>query len=418
MIHKIYNLLLSLAWPILFLHFLRGKYILKKYKKNLSARLGWFSLKSSPQSKRILIHAVSVGETVASQPFILDLKKKFPNYSIIFSNVTETGHQRAQEIIPADDFIFFPLDYKESVSRFLKKVNPEYVFIVETEIWPNFLLECQKRKIKTIFINGRISKKSFERYGLFKEYFSTLIQESHFYMQSQIDLQRIQALGANNAINCGNLKYDQLDLNLNSKLPQTLQDQFHQYTKKIIIFGSSHQQETKEILSLISRLKHHECHFIVAPRHLNYLSQYIKEAENLNLSFSLKSKELSPHKDFTFLDTYGELSCIYKISEIVIICGSFENIGGHSILEPAIFNNAILYGPHMQNNVEICQTFERNNASLKCHDFEDLFQKIELILSNDLLKIELSNNAYASASKLKGTSSKIFAHLNKSKLLN
>ncbi|MCJ8347749.1 3-deoxy-D-manno-octulosonic acid transferase, partial [bacterium] len=216
MMHRIYNLLLSLAWPLLFLHFLRGKYILKKYKKPLSKRMGWISIQCPPQQKRILIHAVSVGETVASQPFVLALKKQFPKHHIVFSNVTETGHQRAQEIIPADDFVFFPLDYQDSVARFLKKINPEMVFIVETEIWPNFLCECKRREIKTNFINGRISKKSFERYGLFKDYFAELIQDSNFYMQSKIDLQRIQALGASKAINAGNLKYDQLSLNLES----------------------------------------------------------------------------------------------------------------------------------------------------------------------------------------------------------
>ncbi|MCJ8346267.1 hypothetical protein MJH12_12050, partial [bacterium] len=175
-------------------------------------------------------------------------------------------------------------------------------------------------------------------------------------------------------------------------------------------FGSCHQQETSAILSIISKLKHYQCHFIVAPRHLNYLKQYEKEAQNLQLSYSLKSQEINPNLDFTFLDTYGELSSIYKLSEITVICGSFENIGGHSILEPAIFNNAILYGPHMQNNIEICQTFERANASLRCNDYDDLQNKIELLLTNDLLRTELSNNAYDTVSKLGGATSKIFAH--------
>ncbi|MCO4781304.1 MAG: hypothetical protein KC646_03210 [Candidatus Cloacimonetes bacterium] len=411
MIHKIYNLLLSLAWPLLILHFLRSKYIVKKYKKSLSCRLGWISLKTNLKNKRILVHAVSVGETVASQPFVVQLKKRFPDYSIIFSNVTETGHQRAQEIIPADDFVFFPLDYQDSVSRFLRKIKPTKVFIVETEIWPNFLTECQKNNIETIFINGRISQKSYERYGLFKSYFSTLIKESKFFMQSEIDLKRIISLGATKAINVGNLKYDQLQANLDSPIPNQLKQDFQHIDKKIIIFGSTHQVETQEALKLISEFRYRDYHFVIAPRHLNFLNQYIKMANAQNLSFNLKSKGLNPKADFTFLDTYGELSSIYCLSDIAIICGSFENIGGHSILEPAIFHNAILYGPHMQNNIEICQTFERSNAALRCSDFEDLKTKLELLFGNTMMQQELSKNAFSTVKSLTGATKQILSSL-------
>lgn len=411
MTHRIYNLLLSLAWPLLIFHFLRGKYIIKKYKKSLSTRLGWLSLNHSLKQKRILVHAVSVGETVAAQPFVTKLKIKYPDHSIVFSNVTETGHQRAKEIIPADDFVFFPLDYQDAVSRFLRKVNPDTIFIVETEIWPNFLTECANKEIKTIFINGRISKKSFDRYGLFKNYFKTLIQNSKFYMQSEIDLSRVEALGATFAVNAGNLKYDQLQSNLESDIPSKLLAEFTQFKKTVIVFGSTHQSETKEALSLISEFRYRDCHFVIAPRHLNFLEQYKNEAKKQQLSFSLKSKSLDPNSEVTFLDTYGELSSIYSLSDISIICGSFENIGGHSILEPAIFQNAILYGPHMHNNTEICQTFEQNNAALRCNDFSDLKLKLDLILGNNLLQKELSENAYNTVKHLTGATERILSSL-------
>ena len=165
-----YNWLLRIFFPLLVFHYIRGRIVHKKYSRPVRERFGFFRIKLNPQaSSRILIHAVSAGETVAAQPMVKVLRREFPEAEIVFSNVTETGYRRAKEIIEADHFVFFPLDYRFSVERFLNIIKPSHVFILETELWPNFLAECQNRNIPLAFINARISSHSFEKYSVFRQ---------------------------------------------------------------------------------------------------------------------------------------------------------------------------------------------------------------------------------------------------------
>ncbi len=362
----------------------------------MSERFGIFRLPHRQINRfTILIHAVSVGETVAAQPFVDAIKKRYPEAEIIFSNVTETGHHRAQDTIPADFHIFFPLDYRSSVIRFLDQVNPQYVFILETEIWPNFLSECQKRGIPVNFVNGRISDKSFERYSSFKWFLKPLLKHPQFYMQTKQDRDRIMKLGSSSAEFSGNLKYDQLLFNLESPTRIIMQSLFQDIDPPIVVYGSTHQVETSRIIEMIREL-HNEgrrIRHIIAPRHLNFLSDYAQQAKLLGLKVSLRSKFSGEDFDIMFLDTYGELANLYEGATICVVGGSFENIGGHSILEPALFYKPILYGPFVQNFREITQHFETQGASSKVHNIEELKQKLEVFLDNESLRLKIGKEA-------------------------
>ncbi len=406
----IYNLLLWLLFPLLIFHYIRGRFSYKKYTRPLSERFGMFRLVNRKPGKfTILIHAVSVGETVASQPFVNEIKKRFPDVEIIFSTVTETGHQRAAEIIPADHHIFFPLDYKTCVSRFLDKVDPQYVFILETEIWPNFLLQCSERNIPVNFVNGRISDKSFERYFNFRWFLKPLLQHPTFYMQTKQDLERIIKLGGSSAELAGNLKYDQLLFNLKSPVRKIMQSLFQDIDPPIVVYGSMHQKETSWILQIIRELLNQgrKIRHVIAPRHLNFLSDYVQEAKALGLRVSCRSKFSGEDFDVMFLDTYGELANLYEGATICVVGGSFEDIGGHSILEPALFSKPILYGPCVQNFREITQQFETKGASSKVQNIDELRQKIEVFLDNESLRYKIGQQAGSLVLTLTGATNKI-----------
>ncbi len=408
--HLIYNLLLWLLFPLLVFHFFRGRLSQKKYNRPLSERFGMFRLlKRQPNRFTILIHAVSVGETVASQPFVDAIIKRFPDVEIIFSTVTETGHQRALDIIPADYHIFFPLDYKSCVSRFLDTVDPQYIFILETEIWPNFLSQCHERNIPVNFVNGRISDKSFERYSNFRWFLKPLLQHPQFYMQTKLDLERILKLGSSSAELSGNLKYDQLLFNLESPTRLTMQSLFQDIDPPVIVYGSMHQKETSWILQMIRELHNQgrRIRHIIAPRHLNFLTDYSEQAKALGLKVSYRSKFSGEDFDIMFLDTYGELANLYEGATICVVGGSFEDIGGHSILEPALFYKPILYGPFIQNFREITQHFETQGASSKVQNIEELRQKLEVFLDNESLRLKIGQQAGSLVRTLTGATNKI-----------
>lgn len=418
MTRLIYNLILLFFFPLFVLHYLYGKFYLHKYSRSFWERFGVFKYipPKSPQ-KTILIHAVSVGETVAAQPFVEALKKEYPESAIIFSNVTETGHNRAKEIIEANAHVFFPVDYPSAIRNFMDRIKPDVIFIVETEIWPNFLQECQKYNIPVFFINGRISDRSFERYSFFRRFLKPILKAPIFLMQTPEDTRRIEYLGAARAFATGNLKYDQLAANLNSPKRAELNKFFNFLKQPTIVFGSTHQKETRGVMEMIAEWKNQQldcAHYIIAPRHLNHLPDYQKQAVELGLKIQLKS-QLNTEEDFDclFLDTYGELSCLYEIADIVFIGGSLEPIGGHSILEPAIFSKPVLYGPHMENNRDICRKFEQEGAAIRVNSFPELKQRIEFLLLNDKLRTETGAKACKIATSMTGATANIISHIKK-----
>ncbi|MBT3784361.1 hypothetical protein HOF92_05235 [bacterium] len=417
----LYNCLLWLLFPVLFLHYLRGRLAYKKYTRPVSERLGYFRIQLSPSTKqRILVHAVSAGETVAAQPLVEEIRKRFPEAELVFSNVTETGHDRAKQLINADHFVFFPLDYRSSVQRFLNQIKPTQVFILETELWPNFLKECQNRAIPIAFVNGRISKRSFERYSLTRTLWKDLLKTPRFFMQSEEDLDRIKSLGATMVEVSGNLKVDQLDQNLHNSVRKEIYKTFENFERPLVLFGSTHREETAEILRLISKWKIQNLNaaFLIAPRHLHFLEEYLKLARELGLQTVRKTTfRTSQEFDCMFVDTFGELANLYEICTIAVIGGSFEDIGGHSILEPALFERPILYGPHMENGKDISRLFEKNGASWKAQDYEDLGRKIELLLQNPPLRQELGQNAGRSVRSIMGVTQSILDRLSDTALI-
>src|SRR5580704_874106 len=193
-----------------------------KYLSNLGQRLGFSvsGLDKLPAQRpgAIWIHAVSVGEALAGMPLAKRLKELYPQRPLIISTTTLTGHALAKERMPfADAVIYFPFDWAFSVQRVLEAVKPAVVLVLETEIWPNFLREANKRGIPVIFLSGRISDRSFTRYQKFLGWFgfylrpflaSAMANATAFLMQTEADAQRIRDLGApaDRVIVSGNLK--------------------------------------------------------------------------------------------------------------------------------------------------------------------------------------------------------------------
>src|SRR5437879_6378426 len=143
-----------------------------KYLTNLGERLGFsfpgLAKLAQQRPGAIWIHAVSVGEALSGVTLAKKLKEKYPERPLIVSTTTITGQAVARERMPfADAVIYFPLDWAFAVRRALDAVRPSVVIVLETEIWPNFLREAKKREVPVLFVGGRVSERSFERYQKF-----------------------------------------------------------------------------------------------------------------------------------------------------------------------------------------------------------------------------------------------------------
>lgn len=377
-----------------------------KYLSNLGERLGFVAPDLGKLSNAapgpIWLHAVSVGEALAGVPFAKRLKDHYPERPMVVSTTTRTGYTLAKERMPfADAVIYFPFDWAFSVRRVLNAVRPSIVLILETEIWPNFLSEAHRRNIPVVFVSGRISKRSFERYqkflriwGFFLGRFlaSVLSNASAFLMQTEIDAGRIRALGASasRVSVSGNLKYD-----MAMPEPTPLSDWLEQECKRrerwpLIVAGSV--VATEEPLALIAfgvvQGDFPKALLVLAPRkperfaaaaefidesHRKFVrrSQLPIRGPGIAPRSSAEAPSISDDATVFLLDSIGELASLYRIADGAFVGGSLVEAGGHNILEPAAFGKVPVFGPSMENFAAIASRFIEAGAAIQIGSPED-----------------------------------------------
>lgn len=403
----IYNFLLIVTSLFLSPFLLIMLALRPKYRKGLVQKLGFLpgDIRALLKGRQPLwIHAVSVGEVMAALPLIRELKKKFPGEKIVISTVTDTGNYTArQQVKAADVVIFFPLDYPGIVGKIISQVNPRLFITLETEIWPNFLHELNRHRIPAVMVSGRISSNSYRQYRFFSFFFRKVLGNiSFFCMQSQTDAERIIAMGAqpDRITVTGNLK---LNLNIPIRIPEDRKGIFSKLnlseTQNILVAGSTHRGEEEVILTAFRELKKEfpDLVLILAPRHPERFPEVAALLASRGCR-SVRRTEITPpagagDAEVILLDTIGELFTIYSIGTVIFIGGSLVPIGGHNVLEPAIYKKAILFGPHMDNFLEISQILLEKGAGICVKNEKELRAQARKLLLDGDLRESLGNAA-------------------------
>ncbi len=337
----------------------------------------------------IWIHTSSVGEINLSEPLVREfLKDRTEN--ILISVFTDTGFETAKNKYkdePRIKIILFPLDSFWDISHILTKINLKLLVIVETEIWCN-LIFLSSLYSKIVFVNGRISERSFKRYQKIKFILKILFNKiSGFYMQSNIDGERIKLLGADkNKIEVfKNLKFSIELENYSDKEKEALKKQINSNNRKIIVLGSTRELEEELILKNIKHDKNNL--IIIVPRHLKRVEEVIKVIQNNNLTYQLFSnleKDNSENNfvsDILIVDKMGVLRKFYSICDVAFVGGTLVNIGGHSLLEPIYYGHTPIFGKYLQNVKEISEELLKRNLGYKIESPENFQETLNKILS-------------------------------------
>ena len=278
MIHQLYNFLLTCFLILSAPYFLFRVLFQKQFRNEVAERLGFFS---NPSAKRpIWVHAASVGEVFCCIPLLKRIKKDFPHSEIVMTTMTRTGHEAAKAQIPEADAVFlFPIDHPLIIRRAIARIQPRLLLIAETELWPNLLRSCGEKGIPIVLFNGRISQKSFRGYLFLKSLFKGCLKSvSAFLMQTEEDRTRIVEIGASSEKTkvVGNLKFDQTFATVTQEgMAQTAKSFGFRGNEKILIAGSTHDNEEEILISLFKDLRKIDPHLILilAPRHLDRLGE-------------------------------------------------------------------------------------------------------------------------------------------------
>jgi len=354
----------------------------------------------------IWVHAVSVGEVKAALPLIKELKKVYPASDFVISTVTATGQKVAKDSLPDDTVVYFPFDFRLSVRRAIDEISPSVVIIFETELWPNFLRELNKRDIPILILNGRISSHSFKRFFFFRYFMEAILSNvDMFGMQSESDRDRIVALGAKkeNAVVCGNIKYECRNKDISDEEKETLRGSLGlREGLRLLVAGSTHQGEEEIIINVYKRLldTYKDIALLIAPRHPERGDSVAKLIKDKGFRPIRRSKpkpdgyKYSPGADVILLDTVGELSPIYSISELVYVGGSLIPHGGQNILEPVYYKKPVVFGNYMDNFRDISGKIIEAGGGIMVESEEELYTNLARILASPEVGPKMGENGY------------------------
>ena len=342
------------------------------------------------------------------------------------TTMTPTGNEAAKTHLPeADQVLFFPIDHPLTIQRTIERIQPYLLLIAETEIWPNFLRSCGKKRIPIVLFNGRISEKSFRRYLLFKFFFKDCLKYvSLFLMQTEEDRNRIVKIGAtiDKTRVMGNLKFDQPFPSLNQKEIDEMANSLNPQGKEtLLIAGSTHSGEEEILLTLFKDLRRIESHLvlILAPRHLDRLEEVerILKRESISwkrktlLSMDQANREQKELPEVILLDTMGELMNLYILGTLIFIGGSLVPIGGHNPIEPLFFKKCVLFGPHMFHFKEISNHLIEAGGAIQVKGKEDLAFQLKRLLSDKMARKEVGEKGYQFLQKHRGATEKMFEEI-------
>ena len=404
--HFLYNVLalflVILATPVFLYRLIRENGFGERLKQSFGF-LPSEIMQKIAHKQAIWLHAASVGEIVATSPMVKEIKKELPHSTVIVSVVTASGYEMAHRIIPqADGVIFFPIDLPWLSSRVVKSINPSVFLLVETELWPNFLMAARMAHIPVMMVNGRISDKSVSRYRYLGSVLHDMLQTVvKFCMQSSIDAEYIINLGADprKVIVTGNTKYDQTYTEVTPEERENLINNFGFAGRHpLIVAGSTHKGEEEYLLAAFTNVRQtfSRSTMVIAPRdtlRANELVSLTARHGYRAVKRSTLEESSSTDHDIVILDTIGELGRIYSIGDVIFVGGSLVPHGGHNILEPAAHAKPIIVGPHMFNFKDIYALLTSRSACITGENQADLNEKLLELLRNKELAAAMSRNA-------------------------
>ena len=398
--------LYRLFFPVVFLFFIPGllvKLIRRPGRKqNYAERLGIFS----PERRKALgamkgsvwIHAVSVGETNVALSLLKKWKEAAPDRKFVFSTTTTTAQEIAWNKVPAGVEVFFcPVDFTPFVKKVLKLIEPSALVILETEIWPNLILQSRKHGAKIFLVNARISDHSAGGYRQFRSFFAPVLKQfSRICVQTELDKERFLAVSSElNLTVTGNIKFDQTppaDLE-GIDLHEFFGDDF-----LTVLACSTHAPEEKVMLQafLEARKNHPALKLVIVPRH----AERGTEIENLlsaaGVSYYRRTsgKTLSGKVDCLLADTTGELLKFIKSADIVLMGKTFGgNTEGQNVIEPAVLGKAIVTGPEMRNFKQAFGALLNGGGVMRLSSDAELAGAIEKLGADSGLRDTLGRNA-------------------------
>ena len=404
--HRGYRLLLRcLSRPALVWLWWRGRKD-PGYREGLKQRLG--HIEPTPSSVHgILIHAASVGEVQAAEALIHALRKHWPDHTITVTTQTPTGARKLQALFGgALQHFYFPVDTPGATARFLDRLRPSLVVLIEREIWPEWMLQCRARVIPVALVNARLSASSASGYqrwpGLMQPVWAGMALAA---AADEPTAQRLQALGipADKLLISGNLKFDQP---LPAKGNQGLSAPHPRRTT--VVAGSTHEGEESALLDAWPAflIRHPDALLVLVPRHPERFEVVAQTIASRGLAMAKRGRGELPGPDTSIWlgDTMGELTSWYAMADLCFVGGTLVPVGGHNPLEAMALGKPVLFGPHTHNAEAVYGAAEAIGVGRRAASASELLETASQWLSDPSHLKTLGEQATAFVQTQQGSS--------------
>ena len=405
--HVIYSFLIVLSIPFVLLYFALRGIRDRAYMQRWSERFGFG--RDFGKHGGILVHAASVGEFNAASPLIKALLKTYPDLPLTVSTLTPTGAERVKkELGNKISHSYIPIDLPGSVARFLGRLQPAVIIVMETEIWPNLYLQAHRLNIPLLMVNARLSERSVRRFHRLPGFVKKVLQTVAWVgAQSTRDADRLVSCGADSQRTdmTGNLKFD-LDIPAGLEHKGAALRARWNRERPVLVAGSTHEEDEAVVLPAFVKLLESlpDALLILVPRHPERFARSTQLAKAAGLRTELRSEDefCSGHAQCFVIDSMGELMTYYACADVAFVGGSMGPQGGHNALEPAALGKPVLLGPNMDNAREISTQLLQCNAARRVNNPQDFRQAAEEILTDMTLRENMGQAGRALVEKNRG----------------
>lgn len=408
MLYSLYNLFFYAATPFILLRLLWRSRYKRAYRQNIAQRFGYIKVPAEFRGG-LWIHTVSLGEIIAATPLIKTIRQHHPDLRITLTTMTITGSEYVKaHFVPEVFHIFVPYDLPCVVRRFLNRLQPTTLLILETELWPNILKACQQRSIPIMLSNARLSEQSVKRYRYLGPVIRNMLSAIKVIAtHAKIDGDRFISLGATaqQVTVVGSIKFDIVTPASVLEQAPALR-QLLGVDRPILIAASTHEGEEEKIFSVFKQILKKIPHalLLLAPRHperFSRITSYCEQQHFETVSYT-SQKACQKSTQIFLIDTVGQLKLFYAVADVAFVGGSLMPIGGHNILEPLSLGIPTIVGPYLFNFEEMSELLLAEKVLLQIQTTEELAALVIRLLEDSSLRGELAVKAEKVLAKNKG----------------
>lgn len=358
------------AWPV---------FAFTRWGKYWWERLGRLGQDAPPKEAPVWIHAASVGEVLAAEPLVRELRERRPGLPILVSTTSVPGREAAAHHLGADSVRLAPLDVAWLTDAAVRKIRPRALVLIETELWPALIRSAKRAGVPVILASGRISERAAARYARIPKLMRAMLGFVDLcLMQSAVDAERLCALGADpeRVRVVGNLKFAR---QASAVVAQEAENVLSRWLAEqpLFVAASTHPGEEEMVLAAMARIWQScpQARLLLAPRRPERFKAVAGLLQHRGVAAVRRSEFRDPPAEVrvVLLDTLGELPAYLACATGVFVGGTFDpTVGGHNILEPALFAKPVAFGPHTGHVAEAAKRLLAARAAERVQGEEDL----------------------------------------------